>query len=101
MTLASLGITLLQRALGGVKQLISVPQVTWSLVCMIGVVVLTARLTGMGLHAFGDEISGGRRYAYLLGSILGYFALSSRPIPPERAILYVGLFFLPGLTGVH
>jgi len=97
MTIASLGITVLQRAMGGVKQLVSVPPVTWSLVCMIGVVVITARLTGMGLHAFGAEISGGRRYVVLLGSILGYFALSSRPVPPERAKLYVGLFFLPGL----
>ena len=84
MTVVSLGISLLQRALGGVKQLVSVPQVTWSLLCMIGVVVLTARLTGMGLHAFGSEISGGRRYIYLLASILSYFALSSRRIPPER-----------------
>jgi hypothetical protein len=100
MTAASLVILLLQRALGGIKHIISVPQVTWPLVCMIGVVVLTARLTGMGLHAFGDEISGGRRYIYLLGGIMGYFALSSRRIPPERAGLYVGLFFLPGLMAV-
>ena len=97
MTMASLGILLLQRALGGVKQPVGVPQVTWSLVCMIGVVVLTARLTGMGLHAFGSEISGGRRYVYLLGAIMAYFALSSRRIPPERAGLYVALFLLPGL----
>ena len=32
MTAASLGIALLQRALGGVKRLVSVSQVTWSLV---------------------------------------------------------------------
>ena len=97
MTAASLGITLLQRALGGVKHLISVPQVTWSLLCMIGVVVLTARLTGFGLHSAGSETSGGRRYIYLLGAIMSYFALSSRRIPPERAGLFVGLFFLSGL----
>ena len=100
MTAASLGITLLQRALGGVKQLVSVPQVTWSLLFMIGVVVLTARLTGMGLHAFGSEISGGRRYIYFLGAILSYFALSSRRIPPERAGLCVALFILPGMLGI-
>jgi hypothetical protein len=99
MTIISLGITLLQRALGGVKKLISVPSVTWSLVCMTGVVVLTAKLTGMGVHAFGSEISGGRRYFYLLLSILSYFALSSRRIPPEHAGLYIGMFCLPGLTG--
>jgi hypothetical protein len=98
MTIVSLGITLLQRALGGVKQLVGVPQVTWSLICLFGVVVLTARLTGLGLHAFGSEISGGRRYIYLLGAIMGYFALSSRRIPPERAGLYVALFFLSSLV---
>lgn len=97
LTAASLGISLLQRALGGVKQLVSVPQVTWSLIFLVGVVLITARLTGMGLHTFGSEISGGRRYVYLLGAIMGYFALSSRRIPPERAGLFVGLFFLPGL----
>jgi hypothetical protein len=100
MTAASLGITLLQRSLGGVKHLLSVPQVTWSLLFMIGVEVLTARLTGMGLHAFGSEISGGRRYIYMLGSILSYFALSSRRIPPERAGVCVALFCLSGLTGI-
>jgi hypothetical protein len=36
----------------------------------------------------------------MLGSILSYFALSSRRIPPERAGLYVALFFLSGLTGI-
>jgi len=97
MTAASLVISLLQRALGGVKHLINVPQVTLPLVFLIGVVMVTAKLTGLGLHSFGAEVSGGRRYIYLLGAIMGYFAMSWRPIPPERANLYVGLFFLPGL----
>jgi hypothetical protein len=97
MTVISLCISLLQRALGGVKQLVGVPQVTWPLVFLIGVVVITAKLTGMGLHTFGDEISGGRRYISFLVAIMGYFALSSHRIPPERAGLFVGLFFLPGL----
>ncbi len=98
MTAVSLGITLLQRALGDIKQLVGVPQVTWSLVCMFGVVALTARLTGLGLHTFGSEISGGRRYIYLLGAIMAYFALSSRRIPLERANLCIALFFLSALT---
>jgi len=100
MTITSLIITLLQRAMGGVKQLIGVSQVTWSLIFLIGVVLVTGKLTGLGVHAFGSDLSGGRRYATLLGSLLGYFALSSRPIPPERANLYVGLFFLPGLFAI-
>jgi hypothetical protein len=100
MTAASLLITVLQRAMGGVKQLISVSQVTWSLIFLMCAIVFTAKMTGLGVHAFGDELSGGRRYATLLGSLLAYFALSSRPIPPERANLYVGLFFLPGLIAI-
>jgi len=99
MAAVSLGISLVQRALGGVKHLISVPQVTWSLVCLIGVVVFTAKMTGLGLRTFGSEVYGGRRYICLLGAIMAYFALSSRRIPPERAGLYVGMFCLAGLTG--
>jgi hypothetical protein len=100
MTAASLGITLVQRALGGVKHLLSVPQVTWSLVCMAGVVVLTANLTGLGFHTMGAEASGGRRYVAMLGTIMFYFALSTRRIPPERAHLYIGLFYLSGLLAI-
>jgi hypothetical protein len=96
----SLVITLLQRATGGVKQLISVPPVTWSLALMVVVVVFTAKMTGMGLRTFGSEIYGGHRYFVLLGAIMGYFALSSRRLPPEHAGLYVALFCLSGLTGI-
>jgi hypothetical protein len=100
MTIASLGISMLQRALGGVKHLIGVPQVTWSLIFLISAVLFTGKMTGLGMHAFGDAISGGRRYATLLGAFMGYFALSSRPIPLERANFYVGLFFLPSLIAI-
>ncbi len=93
----SLVITVMQRATGGVKYLISVPQVTWSLLFMIAVVVFTAKMTGLGLRSAGSDVYGGKKYVYLLGAIMGYFALSSRRIPPERANLYVALFFLPGL----
>jgi hypothetical protein len=99
MAAISLGISLLQRALGGVKQLISVPQVTWPLIFLIGVVVFTAKMTGLGMRTMGSEVYGARHYLYLLGAIMGYFALSARRIPPERAGLYVGLFCLAGLTG--
>ncbi len=97
MTMASFSISLMQRALGGVKLFIKVPQVTWPLVCMIAAVVFTARMTGMGLHAFGSDVSGGRRYIYMLGAIMVYFAVSSHRIPRERAGLFVALFFLSGL----
>ncbi len=99
MTLVSLCISVGQRAMGGVK-FINVPQVTWSLISLIAVVVFTAKMTGLGLRTFGSEVYGGRRYVYMMGGILAYFALSSRRIPPERAGLYIGLFCLAGLTGI-
>jgi len=99
MALASMGISLGQRAMGGLK-FISVPQVTWSLIGLLAVAVFTARMTGMGLRSMGSEVYGGKRYVFMLGGIIAYFALSVRRIPPERAGLYVGLFCLAGLTGI-
>lgn len=99
MAVLSLGITVLQRATGGVKQLISVTPVTLSLVFLIAVVVFTAMMTGVGLRTFGSEVYGAHRYVNLLGGIIGYFALSTRRIPPGHAGWYVALFFLSGLTG--
>ena len=100
MSALSLAILLLHRALGGVKQLVDVPQVTWSLICLVAVVVFTAKMTGLGLRTMGSEVYGGHRYIYLLGAIMGYFALSGHRIPPEKARLYVGLFFLGGLAAL-
>lgn len=99
MAAISLGITVLHRATGGVKYLISVPQVTLSLAFFVAVVVFTALMTGFGLRSFGSEVYGGHHYFILLGAVMGYFALSSRRLPPEHAGLYVALFFLSGLTG--
>jgi hypothetical protein len=43
---------------------------------------------------------GGKKYVFLLAGIVGYFALTARRIPPERAGLYVALFFLGGCVAV-
>ncbi len=97
----SLCILLVERALGGgIKHVISVPQVMWSLIFLVGVVLVTAKLTGLGLRTMGGDVYGGKRYVYMLGAIMGYFALSGHRIPPERAGLYVGLFFLSGLASI-
>jgi hypothetical protein len=53
---------------------------------------------GIGLHSFGSEVSGGKRYVTLLFGILGYFALTAMQIPPRRVGLYVSLFFLAGCS---
>jgi hypothetical protein len=94
----SFGISVLQRTLNKDSQFINVPQITLPLLCLLAVIVVTAKMTGMGLRTFGGDVYGGKKYVYLLGGIIGYFALSARRIPPERKNLYLGLFFLGGLT---
>jgi hypothetical protein len=99
MVVLSLGISLLERAMSSQKRFIHVPQITWPLICMIGVVLFTAKMTGgIGLHAFGSEVYGGKKYLFLVMSILCYFAFTTQRVPPERANLYVTLFLLGGVT---
>jgi hypothetical protein len=99
MVALSLGMSLLERAMSSQKRFIRMPQITWPLICMIGVLFLTAKLNGgMGLHAFRSEVYGGKKYIFVVMSILSYFALTAQRIPPERANLYVTLFLLGGVT---
>ncbi len=100
MVMLSLGISVLERTLNRDMHFIRVPQITWPLLALIAVVVVTAEATGgMGLRVFGSEVYGGKKYIYLLIGIMSYFALTSRRIPPEKAGLYVALFFLGQTTG--
>lgn len=93
----SLAATIVERAMGQ-KRFIYVPQITWPLLCLIGVVAITAKLTGgLGLRAFGSDVYGGKKYIFLIVAILGYFAIASRPIPPEKARKYVALYYGGGL----
>jgi hypothetical protein len=99
MTVLSLVISLVERAMNSQKRFLRVPQITWPLICMIGVVFLTAKLTGgIGLHAFGSEVYGGKKYFFLVVGILCYFALTAHRVPPERVNLYAALFILGGVT---
>jgi len=101
MALASTLIWVLNRSVDPDKRLISVPSLSRPLAFFTGVVVLTAFLTGgLGFRALGSAHYGGKGYIQLVGAILGYFAITSKRIPPERAWLYVGLFFLPMLTSL-
>ncbi len=99
MVALSLGISVLGRAMNSEMHFIHVPQITWSLLCLIGVVLMTAKFRGgFGVRAFGSDVYGGKKYVLLLAGILSYFALTARRIPPERAGLYLALFFLGGLA---
>jgi hypothetical protein len=100
MVALSLGISVLERILRPEKHFIRVPQLTWPLIFMLAVVVITAKLTeGFGLRSYGGEVYGGRKYINLIIGILSYFALTARRIPPEKARLYVALYFLGGVVG--
>lgn len=88
-------------ALNRQRKFLEAPSVTWSLVVLGLVVLVTAKLRGgLGFKAFGDESVGGKRYLYIWVAILGYFALISQPIPPDKRKRYTTLFLLGGLTGV-
>lgn len=101
MVTLSLGISVLERAMSSQKRFIRVPQITWPLICMIGVVYFTAKLTGgLGLRAFGSDVYGGKKYIWLIMSIISYFAFTAQRIPPERAKLYLALLLLGGVTNL-
>ena len=95
MTMLSLLISILHRSLNSEARFLRAPSITQSLVCLMAVVYFTAEMTGgIGLKAMGSETAGGKRYIYLLVAILGYFAMTARRIPPNRAGLYIAVFFL-------
>lgn len=91
----------LNRAVNAEHRFVHERSLTWPLVTLALVVVLTAFMTGgIGLRVLGGGAVGGRGYFYILTAIIGYFAFCSRPIPLARVKLYTGLFFLSGLTGL-
>jgi hypothetical protein len=92
----SLAISVTERALNQ-PRFIKVPQITAPLLAMILVILVTAKLTGgIGLKAFGSDVYGGKKYIFLIVGILGYFALTARPLPPEKARRYVTFLFIGG-----
>jgi hypothetical protein len=73
--------------------------VSSSLVFLALVVLLTAKMRGgLGFNAFGDDAVGGKRYLFMWVAVLGYFALISQPIPPQKRRLFTALFLLGAAT---
>ena len=92
---------LLNRSMNSENKFAHVPSLTTPLLAFAAVIILTAMMTGgIGLQAFGSTSGGGRNYFYILASIVGFFALSSRTISPKQAYLFVALFYLPGIAAV-
>jgi len=98
---ASVLFAVLNRAVAPDLRFIYIPSLVNPLLYLTAMVVLTACLTGgIGLRSFGSSQYGGRNYVYLFMAVAGYFAFTSQRIAPEKAGLYVAMFFLPGLTGL-
>jgi hypothetical protein len=101
MALISFGFMILQRAIDANKKVLSTPSVTLPLLILAMIVVMTGYYRGgLGLHSMGAATVGGKKYWLILGAIIGYLAISGRQVPKEKAWLYVGLFFLGGLTNL-
>jgi O-antigen ligase len=80
---------------------IHVPMVTFSLVAMAAVVLVTAQFRGgIGMRALGSGLYGGRQYFNLLIAILGYFAFASQTIDLGKIHRATKLFYLSGMTGI-
>ncbi len=103
MVMAAIGtsIALFDRALVQKVRFKYDPWVAGTLVFVVIVVVVTAYLSGgIGVRSLGSESYGGKKYLYILGAVMGYFALVSRPIKPERAEFYSMVYLLTALTMV-
>jgi hypothetical protein len=96
--LMCLGISIVERTLNSSRRFVSVPSVTWPLLFIFAVVLITEKLTGgIGLHSLGGDVGGGKKYIALFCGIATYFAVTSQAISPARRNWYVGLFFLSGI----
>jgi hypothetical protein len=83
----------------GHRSFLRAPELTKPLLFLAAVVVLTAKIRGgVGLKALGSGSYGGKHYVEVLGTIIGYFALTSQPISIFKSARTVKWFFLSGLS---
>jgi len=101
MSFISFFFAILNRSLSNSYRMLKVPPLTWSLLTLLGVVLVTALLTGgIGIRVLNSATHGGRGYFFILAAVVGYFALSAQPVPPHRAQWFVAMFFLSGLSSI-
>ena len=94
MVAVSLSISVVERILNKEQAFVPSGGVTWPLIALLGVVIITAELTGgFGLRSMGSNVYGGKKYATLIIGILSFFAIIARPIPRKKANLYITLYF--------
>jgi hypothetical protein len=97
----SLLILVLNRTMGREEA----PRWDWSvglpLLLIGGITLLTIYVRGgLGMRALGSESFGGKKYLFVLAAITGFFVLSARSVPRDRAPLLGALFFLTSVTSL-
>ena len=81
------------------RKFLVAPSVSWSLVFLGLVVAITAKFRGgLGFNSLGNDAIGGKRYMWIWLAIIGYFALISQPVPPQKRRLYTTLFLIGTVT---
>lgn len=97
----SLGASVVTRTLSRGATIHFERSVGWPLVVLTLVVLVTVLFRGgFGGRALGSEMWGGKRYLGVLAAVVGFFALTARVIPREKAVWYGGMFFLTGTTAI-
>ncbi len=91
---------ILNRSMGQDVRLFRARNVSWSLLFLGTVALVTAYSTGgIGFGSFGAANAGGKRYFTIFVAIMLYFALSTLIISRKHAGLAISVFFLSALTG--
>ena len=95
------GLVLLAKIMDRKTVILNAPAVTWSLLAIAFVVLITMAMTGtLGVRSLGGASYGGKKYFLILFAILAYFGLSAVRIPTDKVNLYVAAFLIPGLSPV-
>jgi hypothetical protein len=83
----------------GLKSFLRAPELTKPVLFLLAVIVVTARCRGgLGTRVLGGSGYGGKGYVYLLGAVVGYFALTAQRIPIGQSERTVKWFFLSSMT---
>jgi hypothetical protein len=96
----SFGLAVLNNVIG-LQTFLRVPELTRPLLCLLGVVLVTAWFRGgLGSKVLGGSGYGGRNYIYIFGAYMGYFALTAQRIVIGKSQRMVKWFFLSATTNV-
>lgn len=99
LSLVTLVFGVLSRATNPTHKFLCPMPLTISVLTLAFVALATMIVTGgLGARVLGSAKHGGKAYFFIFFAIIGFFALASQRIPPKRAMLFAGLFFISGIT---